>query len=104
MLYRSIRKIDTGEWVNVLFTVDGDTFSVPAASHLQDIARTLKLHPDTLEVVDGESDPRVGTLVELPVPLARPPTRTDDLLAIASANWTDDELRELVGIIAKRGG
>ena len=41
MLYRYFRKIDTGQWINVLFTVNGEEFSIPAESHRGEIASAL---------------------------------------------------------------
>ena len=66
MLYRNIRKIDTGAWVDVLFTTAGDSFSVPAASHVAGMATALSLNANELEAVDGNSDARTGTLIDQP--------------------------------------
>ena len=66
MPYRNLRKIATGEWVNVLFTTTGDDFSIPAASHVADIAAALSLNANELEAVDGSSDTRTGTLIAVP--------------------------------------
>ena len=63
MLYRAFRKSATGEWLNDMFTVDGDTFAVPAASHLADVAAGFSLTTGELEVVEGATDPRSGTLL-----------------------------------------
>ena len=45
MRVRCFRKIDTGQWVDVLFTVDGDEFSVPEQSHRTDIANAVGVLP-----------------------------------------------------------
>jgi hypothetical protein len=84
MLYRSLRKIDTGQWVDVLFTVTGDEFSIPEMSHRGDIAGALGLLPEPLETVDANFDPRQGSLLVLPtqIPLATAQTRIQELLAV----------------------
>ena len=66
MPYRNIRKIATGEWVDVLFTTAGDAFGVPAASHVATMATALSLNANELEAVDGDSDARTGTLIAQP--------------------------------------
>ena len=66
MPYRNIRKIATGEWVNVLFTTSGATFSVASDSHIASIASALSLNANELEAVDGSSDTRTGTLIAVP--------------------------------------
>ena len=86
MLYRSVRRTGTGQWVNVLFTVDGNAFSVKATDHRADIAEALGVPRTLLEVVDGDSDPRTGVLLEMPlppeVPLAPAQARMQELTAI----------------------
>ena len=62
MRVRCFRKIDTGHWVNVLFTVDGDEFSIPEQEHRGAIAVAFGLPPDALETVDRDKDLRTGTL------------------------------------------
>ena len=102
MLYWCFRKIYTGQWVNVLFTVDGDAFNVKATTHRASIADSLGVSRTSLEVVGGDSDPRTGLLIELPVPPIPVPTRTEQLLAIfPREDWTADELRELVQLTAQ---
>ena len=64
MLYRNIRKIATGEWVDVLFTTEGASFSASADSHVAGIAAALSLNANELEAVDGDSDERTGTLID----------------------------------------
>jgi hypothetical protein len=80
MKFRQLRVIATRQWVNVLFTVDGE-FSVPAASHLASIAAALGVSPATLEVVDDATDLRTGTLRQVPVPLPPDPAPDPDLAA-----------------------
>ena len=99
MLYRNIRKIATGEWVDVLFTADGAGFSVPAASHVADMAAALSLNTNELEAVDGGSDARTGTLIDLPI-VTPTPTRQEELVAIGKDNWTDAQQKELIELLA----
>ena len=88
MKYRQLRVIATGQWLNVLFTVQAkngepDIFSTPEVSHRTDIARALGMPPTVLEVVDTDTDIRVGVLLPLPVP---PPSAPDpDLVAFDAA-------------------
>ena len=66
MLYRNIRKIATGEWVDVLFTTEAASFSVSADSHVSDMATSLLLNANELEAIDSASDARTGTLINQP--------------------------------------
>ena len=100
MLYRNIRKIATGEWVNVLFTTEGDSFSVPAASHVADIATALSLNANELEAVDAGAAARTGTLIDVPT-VTPTPTRQQELVAIGKDNWTDAQQKELIEILAE---
>ena len=101
MLYRNIRKIATGEWVDVLFTTEAASFSVPAASHVADMAAALSLNANELEAVDAGSDARTGTLIAQP---STPDTaRQEELLAIGKDNWTDAQQKELIEILAGGG-
>ena len=78
MKYRQLRVRATGQWLDVLFIVDGPEFSVPAASHQADISRALGLTPAELEVVDTTNeDIRVGRLLAIPPP---PPSAPDPIL------------------------
>ncbi len=99
MLYRNIRKIATGEWVDVLYTTDGESFSVPAASHVANIAASLSLNANELEAVDADSDARTGTLIDQPT-VTPTPTRQEELVAIGKDNWTDAEQKELIELLA----
>ena len=99
MLYRNIRKIATGEWVDVLFTTEGESFDVPAASHVASIAAALSLKANELEAVDGASDARTGTLIDQPVVLATP-TRKEELVAIGKDAWTATQQKELIELLA----
>ena len=101
MRFRSFRKIDTGQWVNVLFTVAGVEFSVPEQEHRGNIAIALGMPPDALETVDGDTDPRTGVLLEMPLPLRPAPTRTEELLSIPRSEWTAAQLRELLQFTAR---
>ena len=93
MLYRNISKIATGEWVDVLFTTDGASFSVPADSHVASIAAGLSLNANELEAVDGGSDARTGTLIAQPV-VSVTPTRKEELIAIGKDDWTDAQQKD----------
>ena len=99
MLYRNIRKIATGAWVDVLFTDAGESFSVPAASHVASIAAALSLNANELEAVDAGSDARTGTLIAQPV-VSVTPTRKEELVAIGKDAWTDAQQKELIELLA----
>ena len=99
MLYRNIRKIATGEWVDVLFTTEGASFTVLAASHVASMAAALSLNANELEAVDAGSDARTGTLIYQPT-LTPTPTRQEELVAIGKDNWTDAQQKELIEILA----
>jgi hypothetical protein len=99
MLYRNIRKIATGEWVDVLFTTEGDSFNIPAASHVAGIASALSLNANELEAVDAGSDARTGTLIAEPA-VSVTPTRQQELVAIGKDNWTDAQQKELIELLA----
>jgi hypothetical protein len=99
MLYRNIRKIATGEWVDVLFTTAGVSFDVPADAYVASIAAALSLNANELEAVDTGSDARTGTLIAQPVASVAP-TRKEELLAIARDNWTDAQQKELIELLA----
>ena len=99
MLFRNIRKIATGEWVDVLFTTEDESFSVPAASHVASIAAGLSLNANELEAVDAGSDARTGTLIDQPV-VSVTPTRKEELVAIGKDAWTDAQQKELIEILA----
>lgn len=73
--YRAFRRISTGAWLDVLFAAEGDdpTFSVPAADQAADLAAALDIDPDDLEAVEGDTDPRSGDPIVLPVAPPSPP-------------------------------
>ena len=98
MLYRNIRKIATGEWVNVLWTTEGDSFDVAASVHVATTATVLSLDASELEAIDGSSDAKTGTLIEQPAP---PLTRQQALMAIGKDNWTDAQQKELIDLLAR---
>ena len=100
MLYRNIRKIATGEWVDVLFTTAGASFSVPADSHVASIAAGLSLNANELEAVDGNADARTGSLIAQPTNTPSL-TRQEELLAIGRDNWTDAQQKELIELLAQ---
>jgi hypothetical protein len=99
MLYRNIRKIATGAWVDVLFTTEAASFSVPATSHVADMAAALSLNANELEAVDGASDARTGTLIDQPT-VTPNPTRQQELVAIGKDAWTDAQQKELIELLA----
>jgi hypothetical protein len=101
MLYRNIRKQATGEWVDVLYTTAGESFSVSAGSHVADMANALSLDASELEAVDGSSDARTGTLIDQPV-VTITATRQEALLTIGKDNWTDAQQKELLELLAQR--
>ena len=101
MLYRNIRKIATGEWVDVLFTTEAASFDVPAASHVASIAAALSLNANELEAVDAGSDARTGTLINQPT-VTITPTRQEELLAVGKDNWTDAQQKELIELLASK--
>ena len=68
MLYRTLRKVDTGQWLNVLFTTAGDSFSIPPATHQHEIAAAFGLPDASFHVIDNPTDPRSGALLALPSP------------------------------------
>ena len=63
MLYRNIRRVSDGQWVDVLFTVDGDAFSVDEEEHRISVAVGLGVRPNELETLDSDTDQRTGTLL-----------------------------------------
>lgn len=101
MLYRCLKVIATGQWVNVLFTDAGDAFSVPELSHRTAIAAALGLSPDSLETVEAARDPRSGVLLEMPVAPLPPPTRREELLSKGRSNWTPGERDELLELVSE---
>lgn len=106
MKHRQLRKIDTGQWLDVLFTVDGPAFSIPPESHQADVAAALGVTLGSLETVDADSDVRLGPLLAIPPP--PPPiassmrrVRIDELLAIPRSDWTVAQYRELLQLVAQ---
>jgi len=74
MIYRNIREVATGKWVNVLYTDSAIYFNTPSNNHRHDVAAGLGLRDEELEVVDSDQDQRAGLLIEQPV--APPPRFT----------------------------
>ena len=99
MLFRNIRKIATGEWIDVLHTTAGSSFSVPVSTHVASMAAALSLNANELEAVDGGSDARTGTLIAQPV-VSSTPTRQEELVAIGKDAWTDEQQKELIALLA----
>lgn len=65
MIFRNFRIRATGQWLNDMFTRDADAFTISEDRHLEPIAADYGLRPDELEVVEGATDPRSGTLLTL---------------------------------------
>ena len=99
MLYRCLRVKTTGQWVNVLLTVAGDKFSTESTKHRAHVADALGVPRTSLEVVDGDSDRRSGELLSLPQE-PEPPCRLQELTAIPRSEWTNDQMRELIELLA----
>jgi hypothetical protein len=101
MLFRNIRKIATGEWIDVLYTTAGASFDVSADSLVANMAAALSLNANELEAVDSSADARTGTLIDQP---SNPtsPTRQEELVAIGKDNWTDAQQKELIELLSLR--
>ena len=99
MLYRNIRKKSTGEWVDILFSTTGDSFSVSASNHIESLASGLSIDASDLEAVEGDSDARTGTLIDQPV-TSTSQTRQEELMAIGKDSWTDAQQKELIELLA----
>ena len=101
MLFRNIRKIATGEWIDVLYTTAGASFDVSADSHVANMAAALSLNPNELEAVDSSADARTGTLIDQPASTSSP-TRQEELVAIGKDAWTDAQQKELIELLSLR--
>ena len=99
MLYRCLRVKATGQWINVLFTDAGDNFSTQSIKHRGVIADALGVPRTSLEVVDGGSDQRSGDLLSLPYD-PDPLSRLQELTAISRSEWTTDQMREMIELLA----
>lgn len=74
MIYRTLRRISTGQWLNTLFTFEkDDPQNTSAATHAEQIAAGWGIAPADLEVLDSPMDMRSGILIQGPVPLASTP-------------------------------
>ena len=103
-VYRCLRVVNTGQWLDVLFTSSSEDFDVPELSHRTDIANALGLDPAELEGLDTNSDQRTGTLLAVPTSPEAPPDpnqlRVQELLAIPRSSWTAAQRAELLELIA----
>ena len=103
-VYRCLRIVNTGQWLDVLFTSSSEDFEVPELSHRTDIANALGLDPAELEALDTNADQRSGLLLGIPTPPEAPPdpdkVRTRELLSIPRSNWTAAQRAELLELIA----
>ena len=104
-VYRCLKVVNTGQWLDVLFTVANAPFSVPEISHRTDVAGALGFMPGELAVVEAESDQRSGSLLAIPTPPEIPPNpdlvRIQELLAIPRSNWTVAQRAELLELVAR---
>ena len=104
-VYRCLRVVSTGQWLDVLFTVADGQFSVPEISQRTDMANALGLGPDELEVVEASSDQKNGALLTVPTlpdaPLDPDQVRMQELLAIPRSNWTAAQRAELLELLAR---
>ena len=105
MRFRQFRKLDTQQWINVLFTVDGDSFSAPESPHREAIAGSLGLTPVELETVESDRDERSGTLISLPghgpTPRRVRLDRIEEIGAIPRSDWTSAQWRDLLELVAQ---
>jgi hypothetical protein len=82
MLYRQVRVISTGQWVDVLFSfAKADPQNVKPLSHLASIANALGRPINELAVVDSDRDLRAGALLPIPLAAHDPPLIDPDLAA-----------------------
>ena len=95
MLFRIFKQISLNRWLNVLLTVDGPAFSVPAERHREQMADGFKLPLVDVVVVDGPADARSGILI--PSPPAVPPPPDPDLAA-----WDAGTVDEKLAILRRR--
>lgn len=91
LIFRQVRVIATGQWVDVLFTAQGkpgqpDAFSISPESHQAAIARAINLLPTALEVLDADSDLRTGVMLSVPPDTRLPLTRRQILLEKLQTN------------------
>ncbi len=93
MLYRNIRDKATGQWVNVVFTKEGDRFNVKATTHRASVADALGVNRTSLEVIDSDSDQRSGVLIEQGPPPEQPQTREE-----VAADALVDELGTVISM------
>lgn len=97
MKYRMLRVIASGQWLDVLFTVQApsgqpDVFTVSPETHQAQMAAALGLPAAALEVVDADTDVRVGPRLPLPPP---PPVLPDPDLAAYDAGTATEKLQIL---------
>ena len=103
-VYRCLRVVNTGQWLDVLFTSSSEDFEVPELSHRTDIANALGLDTAELEALDTNADQRTGALLAVPTSPEAPPDpnqlRVQELLAIPRSSWTAAQRAELLELIA----
>lgn len=81
MIFRAFRRTDTGEWVDVMFTSTGDEYPADPEAQADDLAAALNIDPALLEAVDGDTDPRTGVLLALPVDDTPSPASLEEQVA-----------------------
>ena len=65
-VYRCLRVVNTGQWLDVLFTSSSEVFEIPELSHRTDLANALGLAPGALEALDTSADEGLGSVVAVP--------------------------------------
>jgi hypothetical protein len=110
-MFRAYRVIATGQWAGPLLEDAG--FPDDGLERADRVAETLGLQPGALEVVDSETDPRTGELLEdpnVPPPPGPPDPNPDEELrraleAARAGSMGDliDVLQGINGLAAAKG-
>ena len=88
-----------GTWLDIVFRTSGDTFTVPAYIHIEQLGGGL-----TVVETDKDTDPRT-VIVPLPVVTAPPDVpleRIKTLLAKNDADITIEEVKQLLLTLSRR--
>ena len=67
-VYRCLRVVNTGQWLDDLLTSSSEDFEVHELSNRTDIANALGLDSAELEALDTNADQRSGLLLGIPTP------------------------------------
>jgi len=104
MIYRQFKVAATGQWLEPLFSADGDTYDTPMASHIQDLAAQLGVELVELEGVDSNEDLRTGELLALPPDaILSDADRLERILVLqAQGSLTYPETRELSRLVTEQ--